>query len=62
MDILSLSTDLAQQNLEQAATVKVQKMAMNGMQEQGAALVEMMESAATVIRDPQLGNNVNLLA
>jgi hypothetical protein len=62
MDILSLSTDLAQQNLEQAASVKVQKMAMNGMQEQGAALVKMMESAAPVIRDPMLGNNVNLLA
>jgi hypothetical protein len=62
MDILSLSTDLAQQNLEQAASVKVQKMAMNGMQDQGAALVKMMESAAAVIRDPMLGNNVNLLA
>lgn len=62
MDILSLSTNLAQQNLEQSAAIKVQKMAMNGMQEQGAALVKMMESAAAVIRDPMLGNSVNLLA
>jgi Cys-tRNA synthase (O-phospho-L-seryl-tRNA:Cys-tRNA synthase) len=62
MGILSLSTDLAQQNLEQATSFKVQKMAMNGMQEQGAALVKMMESATTVIRDPMLGNNVNFLA
>lgn len=59
MDIASLSTVLSQGKVQQEAAVQVQKMAMDGAKDQGAALQKMMQ---TPITDPGLGNKVNMLA
>lgn len=61
MDITELSMSLSQNKVQQTAAVQVQKMAMDGMKEQGAALQSLMQSAE-VITDPALGNKINLLA
>lgn len=52
---------MSQDKLQQAAAVQVQKLAMDGAKDQGAALVKMMDSAQ-VITDPALGNRVNVQA
>ena len=61
MDIVALSSGMAQQRAQLDAAVQVQKMALTGAKDQGAALVKMMDTAK-VITDPALGNSVNLLA
>jgi hypothetical protein len=63
MDITSLSTDLSQANVQQEASLRLQKMAMDGAKDQGAELVKMIASASpAAVTDPQLGNNINFLA
>lgn len=52
---------MAQQKTMEGAAIQVQKMAMGGIEEQGAALIKMMD-AASVITDPSLGNKVDILA
>jgi hypothetical protein len=61
MDIAQLSTALSQGRVQQEAAVQVQKMAMDGAKDQGAALQKMMQ-APVQITDPSLGNKVNILA
>ena len=61
MDITALSTTLSQQRVQNTAAIQIQKMAQNTAKDQGAALVKMMDSAS-VIQDPALGQNVNILA
>jgi hypothetical protein len=63
MDITSLSTDLSQAAVQQEASLRLQKMVMDGAKDQGSELVKMIANAApAVITDPQLGNAVNFLA
>jgi len=59
MDILSLSTALSQNKLQEAASVQVQRLAMDSAEAQGAALVKMMSETIT---DPALGNRIDLFA
>lgn len=59
MDITALSTALSQNKVQEAATVQVQKLAMNSAETQGAAFVQMMSD--TII-DPTLGKHVDYLA
>jgi hypothetical protein len=59
MDIAALSTTLSQRTIQEAASVQVQKLAMNSAETQGTALAQMM---AQTITDPALGNRVDLLA
>lgn len=61
MDILSLSTALAQDRVRQGAAVQVQKMTMDSAKLQGDALGKMLESVKA-ISDPALGNHINILA
>jgi len=61
MDITALSTMMSQGRLQQDAAVQVQKLALDGAKEQGAALAKLMESVP-VITDPSLGNKINILA
>lgn len=63
MDITALSTDLSQAAVQQDASLRLQKMVMDGAKDQGAELVKMIASASPApITDPQLGNSVNFLA
>ena len=59
MDIAALSTALARNKVQEAASIQVQKLAMNSAETQGAELVQMMTQS---IADPALGNRVDLLA
>jgi hypothetical protein len=63
MDITALSTDLSQAAVQQDASLRLQKMVMDGAKDQGAELVKMIASSSpAVVTDPQLGNSVNFLA
>ena len=64
MDITALSTALSQNKVQEAASVQVQKHAMNSADTQGAALVQMMTHIITHAQaiDLALGNRVDLLA
>lgn len=59
MDVAALSTALSQNKVQQAASMQVQKLAMDSAEAQGNALVQMMEK---VITDPALGNKIDLFA
>lgn len=59
MDIASLSTGLSQGNTKLIVAIEMQKLAMNYVETQGAALLKMMSET---IVDPALGNQVNLQA
>jgi len=61
MDIAALSTGLAQQRVQQEAAIQVQKMALDGVKDQGSATVRLLESA-NVITDPSLGNAIDIFA
>ncbi|MDR1903895.1 MAG: putative motility protein [Treponema sp.] len=56
MSIENVSVGMVQQE----AAVKVQAMALQGAEEQAAALMKLLDSA-TVITDPNLGNQVDIL-
>ncbi len=51
--------DAAQQRTMEIAALGVEKMALGGFKEQGAALIKMIESAS-VITDPNLGNKIDI--
>lgn len=59
MDIAQLSTALSQMDLIQSAGMQVQKMAMDSAENQGAAVVGMMQESFT---DPALGQKIDLQA
>ena len=61
MDIAALSTGLAQQRVQQEAANQVQKMALDGVKDQGSATVRLLESAQA-ITDPSLGTTIDILA
>ncbi|GHV91006.1 hypothetical protein AGMMS50268_15090 [Spirochaetia bacterium] len=60
MDIQSLSVNMAQEKVQEAAAVQVEQMALKTAEAQSAELAKMMESAE-VIGDPNRGNSINLL-
>jgi hypothetical protein len=59
MDIAALSTALSQNKVQEAASVQVQRLALNSAEAQGAAIVKMISQTIT---DPALGKRVDLLA
>ncbi len=59
MDIAQLSTSLSRMDLIQSAGMQVQKMAMDSAENQGAAVVGMMQES---FADPALGQNIDLQA
>jgi hypothetical protein len=61
MDIESLSTNMAQDQVREEAAVRVESMALQTIREQSAALEKLMESAAA-ITDPSRGNYLDLYA
>lgn len=60
MDIQALSMGMAQEKVIEGAAVQVQKMALGTAEQQGEALMKMIDSAS-VITDPELGNKINIL-
>jgi hypothetical protein len=61
MDIQSLSVNMGQTRVQEQAAVQVQAMSLDMMKEQ-AAEVEKLLSSVHTITDPNLGQNINLLA
>jgi len=61
MDIQSLSVDMSLASVQEQAAVQVQAMGLNMIKEQAAALDKLL-SSVQVITDPNLGQNVNLIA
>jgi uncharacterized protein YlxP (DUF503 family) len=61
MDIQSLSVNMSLANVQEQAAVQVQAMGLNMIKEQAAALEKLLSSVQVII-DPNLGQNVNLLA
>lgn len=61
MDIEALSMNMAQERVQSAVGVKVEKMALDTAEAQSSALLKLFDSAS-VITDPALGNRVNILA
>jgi hypothetical protein len=59
MDIERLSTDLSVDKVREQAAAQVQNMALRQAEEENAALVKLIDSAAA---DPGLGNRINILA
>ncbi|MDP1511442.1 YjfB family protein [Paenibacillus sp. CMAA1739] len=58
MDIAALSTGMSQASLAQAVSVKVMGMAKDQANEQGQALVQMMEKSV----QPHLGGQLDIRA
>ncbi|MDR3334688.1 MAG: YjfB family protein [Treponema sp.] len=61
MDILSLSTALSQQRIQEEAAIRIQSMSLQNATAQGTGLLNLMDSVA-VITDPNLGNNLDFFA
>jgi hypothetical protein len=61
MDIQSASVNLSQSRVQEQAAVKVQAMGIDAMKEQAAA-VEKLLSSVQAITNPNLGQNINILA
>jgi hypothetical protein len=61
MSIEALSMGMAQDKVQQEAAVKVEVMALQGAENQAAALMTLMESAEA-INDPAAGNLLDILA
>jgi hypothetical protein len=61
MDIQSLSMDMSQARVQEQAAVQGQAMSLNSMKEQSAALEKLL-SSVQLITDPNLGQNINLIA
>jgi hypothetical protein len=59
MYVAALSTAISQNKVQQAASMQVQKLAMDTAEAQGNAPVQMM---GKVITDPSLGNTIDLFA
>lgn len=56
MDIAALSTGMSQASLAQAASIKVAVLAKDQANEQGQALIQMMEKSA----QPHLGGQLDI--
>ena len=61
MDIQSLSMEMSQARVQEQAAVQVQAMSLNLIKEQSAALEKLLTSVQ-LITDPNLGQNINLIA
>jgi hypothetical protein len=61
MDIESASVNLSQARLQEDAAVLVQAKALDMVREQAVALDKLLDSAMPVT-DPNMGQNVNILA
>jgi hypothetical protein len=61
MDIESLSMNMSQARVQEQATTQVQAMNLNLIKEQSAALEKLL-SSVQLITDPNLGQNINLIA
>jgi len=61
MDIQSLSVEMSQARVQEQAAVQVQAMSLNLIKEQSAALEKLLTSVQ-LITDPNLGQNINLIA
>jgi hypothetical protein len=64
MDIQSVSVEQSQQQVQEAAAVKIEAAALEQAEIQGAAVVQLIDSAAppSPVTDPQAGNQIDLLA
>ena len=60
MDIQSLSTNMAQGQVQEEAGVRLQAMSLSNMREQAEELSRLMDSAE-VITDPARGNHIDML-
>jgi hypothetical protein len=61
MSIEEISTGMAQDRVRQEAALKVEAMAIEGAEDEAAALAKLMKAAETV-SDPNTGNRIDLLA
>ena len=61
MDIQSASVNLSQARMQEDAAVQVQSMILDAAKEQAVALEKLLASAQPVV-DPNLGQNINILA
>ena len=61
MDIQSASMNMSQARVQEEAAVRVEAMGISAMKEQGSELAKLLESAR-LITDPNLGQNVNVIA
>ena len=60
MDIQSLSVNMAENRVQEEAAVRMQAMALRTIEEAGADLARLMDSAKA-ITDPAKGNYLNIL-
>jgi len=61
MDIQSLSINMAQEKVQEQASVSVQKMGLDMMKEQAVALDKLLSTVQPII-DQNMGQKVNILA
>ena len=61
MNTVETSMNMSQMQLQQQAGMKVQKLALDSMEQQAAALQKLLQSAQPV-QDPSLGQNIDILA
>jgi hypothetical protein len=61
MDIQSASVNLSQTRVQEQAAVKVQAMGIDSMKEQAVAVDKLLSSVQAII-NPNLGQNINILA
>jgi len=61
MDIQSLSMNMSQAKVQEQAGASVLVKGLEMMKEQGAALEKLLSSVQPIL-DPNLGQNINLLA
>ena len=61
MDIQSASVSMNQAKLQEQAAIQVQAMGLDAMREQSAALEKLL-SGAQIVTDPNLGQNINIIA
>ena len=61
MDIQSLSMEISQARVQEQATVQVQAMSLYLIKEQSATLEKLLSNVQLII-DPNLGQNISLIA
>jgi hypothetical protein len=61
MDIQSLSVNMAQEKVQEQASVQVQKMGLDMMKEEAVALNKLLSTVQPII-DQNMGQKVNILA
>jgi hypothetical protein len=60
-DIQTLAVNMAQSRVQEEAAARVESMIIDSVEQQGADLTKLLESAQ-VVTDPTLAQNVDLLA